>query len=140
MNILFYQNVPDKKNVPKTFLVKDIKNIFIKYIFPGCRNPIIMIFKELLNITEIEATIQASTTYIFMKVLEKIFGLLTFEHEKQCGNKSFRVDLYIKELKLYIECDENDHKSYDIKKEEIRKKFFERPENICACGETFVFL
>ena len=135
INLLFYKQIPEK--APKTFLINDLKNVLIEYVFPGCRNPILIIFKELLNISE-EPTIQVSTTYIFMLILVKIFGILTFEHEKHCANNSFRVDLYVKELKLYIECDEN-HEKYDISIEQLRKTFFERPETSAPAAKYKIY-
>ena len=62
---------------------------------------------------------EAGTIYTIQKVFEGI------SMKRQFNIGSYRIDLYVPELKLAIECDEHDHKDRDINYETRRQKFIE---------------
>ena len=48
---------------------------------------------------------------------------------KQYSVDGYRIDLYLPELKLAIECDEQGHKNYNIFRHELRQKHLEQKMN-----------
>lgn len=66
-------------------------------------------------------TIENSTIGFICNCL-KSSGLSLYR-QKRIGK--YFVDLYIEEIKLCVECDENGHKNYDEDKEKIRQQFIE---------------
>lgn len=45
---------------------------------------------------------------------------------KQFSIDKYRIDLYLPDYKIAVECDENNHSGYDIEKEIDRQKFIEK--------------
>lgn len=65
----------------------------------------------------------------FLDMLIKILEPFNYECIKQYKVLNYRIDLYISELKLAIEYDENDHKDYTYKEQEGRQKDIEKELN-----------
>jgi very-short-patch-repair endonuclease len=59
----------------------------------------------------------------FISELEEFLKTLNVISIKQFQVLNFKVDLYLPELKIAIEFDENDHRNYDVKKEKERQDF-----------------
>ena len=66
----------------------------------------------------------------FLTVLEKqlrVLGITRFERQYsklKCGN--YRIDLYLPEINVAIEYDENGHKGYTYEAQELRQELIER--------------
>ncbi|KAK9864118.1 hypothetical protein WJX84_008560 [Apatococcus fuscideae] len=60
-------------------------------------------------------------------------AFVAFQPMKQLSIGPYRIDLYLRKLKIAIECDENNHSAYDQLRESQRQKFIEE-----ELGCTFV--
>lgn len=87
-------------------------------------------FLKFLNLDKDKAIIISSRKEIeFLDTLEaqlKVFDITNFKHQysnMQCGD--YRIDLYIPELNVAIEYDENSHKHYTYEQQEIRQQLIE---------------
>ncbi|MED3334192.1 DUF559 domain-containing protein [Bacillus velezensis] len=56
-------------------------------------------------------------------IIESLKGIYETEYQYKVDN--YIIDLYIKDLKIAIECDENDHAFYDTEDERIRESYIE---------------
>ena len=73
--------------------------------------------------------ISSSKETEFLSVLEeqlKVFGLSKFERQYsklKCGN--YKIDLYLPEINVAVEYDENGHKHYTYEQQELRQQLIE---------------
>ena len=112
------------------------------------------LFRKMVTVTSIKKVL-ARTSTPEAKNLYKLLGLEIHEHkvlrvEVTCINhlmtafadcimktqyyvNGYKVDLYFPDYKLVIECDENDHKTYDADKDAARQMCIEN-----TIGTTFI--
>lgn len=62
----------------------------------------------------------------FLDTLEKLLIPFGFNHIRQYEIEGKRIDLYIPELNIAIEYDEDDHRSYSYEQQEGRQKEIEK--------------
>ena len=65
----------------------------------------------------------------FLDALEKVLEPFGYECIRQYKVLNYKIDLYIKDLNIAIEYDENDHKHYTCEKHEDRQKEIEKELN-----------
>lgn len=94
----------------------------------GCRSE--QIFSILGDFDISVTSVITNKEYETLKVIQSSFnGLFSFEKQKRVLN--YRIDLYIPELKVAVECDEDGHSQYA--NDEVRQKAV---ENELGC--TFI--
>jgi very-short-patch-repair endonuclease len=65
----------------------------------------------------------------FVSELEKALKVFDVQSIRQFQVLNFKIDLYLPELKIAIEFDENDHKNYYVEAERQRQDFIEQTLN-----------
>ena len=84
-------------------------------------------FLQKLGIVErTEVSDESRTLDIICAALE---GLTTCQQQYPVIGSRFRIDLYLPELRIAVECDERGHSSYPKQKERIRQQWIEKQLN-----------
>lgn len=90
------------------------KEKLIRFLFPS---------KEIIVINDIKEI-------KFLDKLEEVLFVFDIHGIRQYRIGKYRIDLYLPELNIAIEYDENEHKSYTYKEQELREKYI---KNILSC-------
>jgi very-short-patch-repair endonuclease len=85
--------------------------------------------KKYIGLSEDIKVILSRPEVEFILELEKALKVFNIKSIKQFQVFNFKIDLYLPELKIAIEFDENDHRHYDFKSEKQRKDFIEETLN-----------
>lgn len=125
-NILKYKNNnTNLKNIDK-YEINSQAEIYIpldtafKLIKRRNNTPEIINIHKTLNITDIHYMKQAKTLYPIISYLKN--NNIEYEIEYHIKEFNCRIDLFIINAKIGIECDENNHNQYNINSEEMREE------------------
>lgn len=108
-------NIINKNNVIELIQKSKVKSVKYKNRFKK--------WLVELNLVDDLLTIESRKEIEFLELLERVMEPFNYNciRQKIVANGKYRIDLYIEELKIAIEYDEDDHKQYTYEQQEYRQ-------------------